>query len=58
MVIFYMSEICGLHSLFIYHTMFSKPRGVANNVPIKRRVTSETTAKKRRIMHIYPLKSI
>jgi len=38
--------------------MFSKPCRSANYVPIKRRLISETTAKKRRIMHIYPLKSI
>jgi hypothetical protein len=58
MVIFYMSEICVLHSLFSCHTMLSKPCGFANCVPTKRRVASEFIAKKWRIMHIYPLKSI
>lgn len=58
MVIFYMSEICVLHSLFSCHTMLSKPYEFANYVPTKKRVASEFIAKKRRIMHIYPLKSI
>jgi len=51
MVIFYMFKKCVVLNLF-YDLFF------ANYVPIKRRVISEFTAKKRRIMHIYPLKSI
>ena len=42
--------ICFQFAFYIMH--------FANGVPIKKQVNSETTAKKRRIMHIYPLKSI